>query len=762
MTRHETSAAFSRRALLKAGGALVVCIGTPLAFDPVRAADDATAVGARPPLTPDQLSSYLAVNADGTVSAYFGKMDMGQGLSVAIRQMVAEELDVAFKSVEIFIGDTATSVNQGGASGSTGVQEGGRQMRMAAAEARRVLVEMAADKLGLPADALTVTDGVVHGAADAGKKIGYAELIGGRYFNVHLAWNGKYGNPLYAPGKARPKDPKDYTIVGQPIPRDDIAPKVFAQADFVTDVKVPGMMHGRMIRPQIAGAVPIAVDESSIKDIPSAKVVWDQGFLGVVAEKEWDAIKAAKALKVTWSNAAPPFPDQATLYDHIRSAPARKHELGGAQAGNVDDAFKSAARVIEAEYEWPFQSHARMGPGCALVDIKDGHVTCWTGTQKAHFVQTGLANILQVPQDNVHVIWTTGPGSYGRSDADDCAADAAVLAKAVGKPVRLQYMRDQGTAWDPKAPASIHRVRAALDAAGNVVAYDFLSKGFSRIDVDTNGSQPKDTLAGQTMGVALKSGDGFGVPGDSYGFANKRTAWETIAPLLDRASPLRSAHMRDPVGPQIHFASELFIDELAAALKVDPVEFRLRYVKEPRDIAVIKAVAEKAGWQSRPSPRNDQTGDKVSGRGIAYAQRGPTRVAVVAEVDVDRSTGKIWARKFTVAHDCGQIINPDGLHHAIENNVVQATSRTLWEEVKFDNKTVTSVDWRTYPILDMTEAPDEVGIVLIDHPEIAPSGAGEAASRPVPAAIANAVFDATGVRIRRAPLSPANVKSALS
>ncbi len=265
------------------------------------------------------------------------------------------------------------------------------------------------------------------------------------------------------------------------------------------DVKVPGMVHGRMIRPAIAGAVPVKVDESSIKDIPSAKVVLDKGFLGVVADREWewDAIKAARLLKVEWSNASPPFPDQATLYDHIRKAPTRKREVGK-QAGNVDDAFKTAARVIEAEYEWPFQSHARMGPGCALVEIKDGHVTCWTGTQKAHFVQTGLANILQMPQENVHVIWTTGPGSYGRSDADDCAADAAILAKAVGKPVRLQYMRDQGTAWDPKAPASIHRVRAALDASGNVIAYDFLSKGFSRIDVDTNGSQPKDTLAGQT------------------------------------------------------------------------------------------------------------------------------------------------------------------------------------------------------------------------------------------------------------------------
>ena len=762
MTRMEKSTQFSRRTLLKAGGALVVSISAPITFEPANAADNAAAATIKPPLTPDQLSSYVAVNADGTVSAYFGKMDMGQGLSVAIRQIVAEELDAPFDRVKIFIGDTATSVNQGGASGSTGVQDGGKQMRMAAAEARRVLVEMAADKLGVPVDQLTVKDGVVHAANDAAKKVSYAQLIGGQFFNVHLDWNGKYGNPLYAPGKAKPKDPKDYTVVGQPLPRDDIAPKVFAQADFSTDIKVPGMVHGRMIRPAVAGAVPVKVDESSIKDIPSAKVVWDKGFLGVVADKEWNAIKAAQQLKVEWSDASPPFPDQVGLYDHIRKAPVRKREVAGKQAGNVDEAFKNAARVIEAEYEWPFQSHSSMGPACALVDFKDGHATCWSGTQKAHFVQTGTSAILQIPQDDVHVIWTTGPGSYGRNDADDCAADATFLSKAIGKPVRLQYTRDQGTGWDPKAPASIHKVRAAIDAAGNVVAYDFLSKGFSRIDVDTNGSQLKDTLAGQTLGVELHSGDGFGIPGDSYGFANKRTAWETIAPLLDRASPLRSAHMRDPVGPQIHFASESFIDELAAALKVDPVEFRLRYVRDPRDIAVIKAAAEKAGWQTRPSPRTDQRGDKVTGRGISYAQRGATRVAIIAEVDVDRSTGRIWARKFTVAHDCGLMINPNGLHHAIENNIVQATGRTLWEEVKFDNKSVTSVDWRTYPILDITQAPEQVDIVMINRPEVAPSGAGEAASRPVPGAIANAVFDATGVRIRRAPFSPDYVKSALS
>jgi CO/xanthine dehydrogenase Mo-binding subunit len=762
MTKMETRKNFSRRALLKTGGALVVSVGMPIGLDTVLGLRSALAQGAKPPLMPDQLSSFIAVNADGTVAAYFGKMDMGHGLTVAISQIVAEELDVPFRAVKLYLADTATSVNQGGASGSTGIQDGGKQMRVAAAEARRVLVDMAAEKLGLPADQLTVDDGVVHAKNDAAKKATYAELIGGRYFNVGLDWNKKYGNPLYAPGKALPKKPSEHKIVGQRIKREDIAPKVFCQEDFCTDVKVPGMLHGRMIRPAIAGAVPVKVDESSIKDIPGAKLVWQEGFLGVAAPREWDAIQAMRTLKVEWSKTEPPFPNQASLYDHIRNAPVRKRAEEGKTTGNVDEAFKTAAKVIEAEYEWPFQSHASMGPACALVEIKDGMVTCWSGTQKSHFVQAGLADTLGVPVEKVHVIWQTGPGSYGRNDADDCAMDAAVMAKATGSPVRVQYMREQGTGWDPKGPASIHRARAAIDASGAMIAYEFTSKGFSRVDVDTNGSHTYDTLAGQARGVALKSGDGFGIPAESYEFANKRMAWETIAPLLDRSSPLRSSHLRDPVGPQIHFASESFMDEVAAALNLDPIEFRLRHIKDPRDIALIKAAAEKAGWQTRPSPRRDQTGNKVAGRGLAYAQRNGTRVAVIAEVEVDRSTGKIWARKFTVAHDCGQIINPDGLEKAIEGNIVQGISRTLWEEVKFDGKNVTSVDWLTYPILDITETPELIQSVLINHPEIAPSGAGEPSIRPVAAAIANAIFDATGVRIRRVPFSPDRVKAAFA
>jgi CO/xanthine dehydrogenase Mo-binding subunit len=397
-----------------------------------------------------------------------------------------------------------------------------------------------------------------------------------------------------------------------------------------------------------------------------------------------------------------------------------------------------------------------------VVEIKGDQATCWTGSQKSHFVRDGVADMLGLPPEKVRAIWVTGPGAYGRNDAGDAAMDAAVLAKATARPVRLQYTREQGTGWDPKGPASIHRARAALDAAGNMIGYDFLSKGFSRIDVLMNESKSADTLAGHLLGAPLKVNDGFGVPAEVYEFANKRVAWETIAPLLERASPLRSAHLRDPVGPQIHFASESFMDEVAHAVGADPVEFRLKHLKSPRDIAVIKAAAERAKWQTRTSPRKDQTGNTVSGRGIAYSQRNGTVCAVVAEVDVDRASGKIWARKFTVAHDCGQIINPDGLVKCIEGNVIQGISRTLWEEVTFDNKAVTSVDWLTYPILDITETPETIDVVLLNRPDAAPTGAGEPSIRPMAAAIANAIFDATGVRIRRVPFSPDRVKAALS
>lgn len=762
MGKHE-KISHSRRSLLKGAGAgvLVVSVGTAVGIDFVRQVGQALAQGAKPPLHPEQLDSYIAVGADGRVSAFFGKMDMGHGLHTAVAQMVGEELDVPLKSVTVFMGDTRSSVNQGGASGSTGLQLGGVQMRMAAAEARRLLVEAAAVKLGVASADLTVSDGVVSAKADANKKISYKDLIGGRYFNHKLEWNKQWGNALKATGQAKPKAHTDYKLIGKSFPREDIAPKVFSTEKHITDHKVPGMVHGRMIRPKVVGSVPVKVDEASIKDIPGAQVVWKQGFIGVVANTEWGAIQAAEKLKVIWSEVPKPFPSYTGLYDHIRKAPVIKTEVPKKE-GDIAKAFAGATKVVTAEYEWPFQSHASMGPATAVVEVKGNKATLWTGGQKPHFARDGVARILGLKQEDVDGIWLVGPGCYGRNDAGDCAQDCAVLAQTVGKPVRLQYTRNEGTGWDPKGPASVIRARAAIDASNNVIGFEFTAKGFSRLEVASNESQTHDCLAGQMLGHPLKPTQAFNIPANSYAFPNMAVGWEVIAPFVERGSPLRGAHLRDPNGPELQFAGESFIDEVALAVGADPIEFRLKTAKHPRDLAVIKAAMAKSGWKPRVGPNRQQSGDVLQGRGFAYAQRNGSRVAIVAEVEVNRRTGRVWARKFTVGHDCGQIINPRDLQECIEGNILQGTSRALFEEVTFDNNGVTSVDWNSYQILDIKDMPESIEFALLDYPDQPPTGAGEPSIRPVAGAIANAVFDATGVRIRRAPFTPERVRQALS
>ncbi len=748
----------SRRQFLKASGALIVSASMPRFVSEALA--QGTAVAGQLPV-PEEPDSWVAILPDGRVSAFFGKMDMGQGLDVAVAQIVAEELDVPVERVAVVIGDTATSCNQGGGSNSSGCWQGAKPLRNAAAEARRILVERAAQRLGVPADRLTVSDGVVSAADDSTKRVSYGELIGGQHFNAKVTWNKQVGNAMDVKGKATPKSPSEYKVVGESLPRRDVAGKVFGTSDFVTEVSLPGMLHARVIRPPRAGCTPVSVDERSIRSIPGARVVREKNFLAVVAPREWDAVRAARMLKVEWSESKNPFPPMEKLYEHIRTASPLKREEP-VKKGDVDAVFKTAARVVEAEYEWPFQSHASMGPACAVADVRTDEATIWTGSQKPHFTRDGVAKLLGLPPEKVRGIWVMGPGSYGRNDAGDAALDAALVSKLTGKPVRVQYMRHEGTAWDPKGPASVHRGRAALDASGKVIAYEFVCRGFSRLNINSNESDPRDSLAGMELGMPLKPDIALGVPDETYGFDAKRLAWEAVPPLLDRSSPLRTAHFRDPVGPDIHFASEQFIDEIAAATGEDPVAFRLKYVSAPRDAAVIKAAAEKAGWQSRPSPNPDRGGgDIVTGRGISYAKRAGTIVAVVAEVEVNRRTGRVWARKFTVGHDCGLIINPQGLRYTIEGNVVQGLSRTLFEEVRFDKNSVTSVDWASYPILEMPDAPESIEVVLINRPDVPPTGSGEPTTRCIPAAIANAFFDATGVRLRRAPLTPERVKAAL-
>lgn len=747
----------SRRSFLKASGALIVSFTTPGLAQLAVAADTAdTAVG-KPPLVPDQLDSWIAVLSDGSVTAYFGKMDMGQGVDTAVAQMVAEELDVAFDKVDIIMGDTALTCNQGGASGSTGIFLGGMALRNAAAEARLVLLERAAVQLQVPTDDLNVEDGII----TSGKaKISYAELIGDRYFHHRLGWNQRYGNFLSINGSARPKHYSDYRIVGKSFPQKTITSKVLGQEKFITDHRIDGMLHARVVRPANAGCSPVAVDDSSIRDIGNARVIRDRDFIAVVADREWDAIRAAQALKVEWSAAGAPFPEMADLYTYIRETGANGKGMPLDQ-GDVETAFSRAARTIEAEYEWPFQSHASMGPACAVADVKNDRARFWTGSQKPHFSRDGCATITGLPAESVRTTWLKGPGSYGRNDAGDAAQDAALLSKLTGRPVRVQYMRHDGTGWDPKGPAAVFRARAGIDKHGNIIAYHFFGKGFTRTHVAPWEGTPHETLAGQLTDWPAKPVPAFSSPSENYGFVNKRYSWETVPAFLDRASPLRTAHLRDPLGAEIHFASESFIDELAHATQTDPVAFRLKYITSDRDKDVVKACAEKARWQAG-SNINRGRSDIMTGRGFSYTTRGGTIVAVIAEVEVERGSGHIWCRKITVAHDCGLIINPKGLKLTIEGNVLQALSRTLFEEVRFNNNQVTSIDWLGYPILDISDAPETVDIVLINHPELRPTGAGEPSTRTVPAAVANAVFDATGIRMRRVPITAERMKHALN
>ncbi len=763
----QTSFTMTRRQLIKSGGALVVTCGLP---NSLVAQSPGGPSSTKPPLMPDELDSYVSIGADGKVTAFFGKMDMGQGVDTAIAQIVADELDVPFERVGVLMSDTAYTVNQGGASGSTGIRSGAIPLRNAAAEARRVLLDWASGHLDVTVTGLEVVDGIVQAKDDPSKSVSYKELVGGRYFNVTLDWNQRYGNGLSAKGVADPKTPDQYKIVGQSIPRLDVPGKVLAETPYVTDVKVEDMRHGRVIRPPVAGARPTSYDEKSISDLAGSQVVQIQDFIAVVADDEWSAIQAARQLEVTWSDVEPPFCEQSDLFDYIRRTPHVEENAGRGFQGSIPDTeaevekvLEDAARVVEAEYEYPFQSHACMGPACAVVDAKPDQATIWTGSQKSHMTREGVSKLLDLPINKVRGIWVPGPGSYGRNDAGDAAMDAALLSRAVGKPVRVQGMRHEGHGWDPKGPASVINVKAGLDANNKVIGYRFKAKGFSAWDVRSNESDPSDTLAGLLTGWPKKTRHNYGTPSETYDFPNKLEFWQTIPPFLDTASPLRTAHFRDPQGPQVHFASESFIDEVAATIGQDPVEFRLEYLTDARDIAVVEAAAKEAGWESRTSPRTDrQSGEVRSGRGMAYASRGGTTVAMVAEVEVNPSTGGIWANRFVVAHDCGLIINPDGLRRTVEGNIIQALSRALREEVQFDRTNVTSIDWNTYPIALSTDAPESIEVVMINRPEIMPTGAGEPSTRQVAAAIGNAIFDATGVRMRTIPFTPERVKAALA
>jgi CO/xanthine dehydrogenase Mo-binding subunit len=697
----------SRRDLIKSGGALVVSFG-------LRTRVLAQTTASVKPVDPKEVDSFLAFHADGSVTVYTGKVDLGTGLRVAIRQMAAEELGVPVDKVTLVEGDTGLTPDQGSTGGSTGLTRGGIEVRQAAATARQAL-----------------------------SNVGQSKLAEGQRFFMKV-------DP-----KAPLKDPAQYTVVGQPIRRPDLPAKCTGKHTYVQDFVLTGMLYGRVIRPPAIGAKLMSVDETSIKGIPDVRVVRKENFLGVVAKDEWAAIRASRELKATWSDWEG-LPGNAGLERFVRYGAIDRDDTL-LNKGSTDAALASASQKFSAKYFWPNQSHGSIGPSCAVADVRDGGVTVWSASQGPHGLRQNLAKIFRMPEEKVRVVYLDGAGCYGGNGNEDVAVDAVLLSQAVGAPVRVQWMRHDEHGWDPKGPQQILELRAGLDTDGRIVAWE------NQMWVPTNKPGSRPLLAADLAGIPQDHGQGAGLltqNGDApYNVPNVR-----VVAHLVKETALRPSNLRAPGKIANVFAVESFTDELASAVKIDPVAYRLRGLSDPRGIAVLKRAAELFSWQERPSPNpNAGQGSVKTGRGIAYARykQSENYVALAMEVGVDTATGKIDVRRIACAHDCGLVVNPDALKNQIEGCILQTLSRALHEEVRFDRSRVTSLDWASYPILTFPEVPPvEVG--LINHPELPLLGAGEASCVTVAAALANAVFDATGAKLRVAPFIPERVKGALA
>jgi CO/xanthine dehydrogenase Mo-binding subunit len=769
----------TRRDFLKSSGYLVVGFSAITDVDVVlAAAGQAAAVPRGPGPYPDpdfrQLDSWIVIRDDNTATFFVGKTDLGQGTGTAFRQIMADELDIAYDKTSVVMGSTDVTVDQGGSGGSDALQTDGWPMRRVAAEARRVLLEMASARLAVPVDQLAVSEAVVSVKADPARRVTYGELIGGRKFNVTLTGN----NTDATTGRAPLKAVQDLKIVGQSPRRYDIPPKVDGSLTWAVDVKLPGMVHARNVKPPVAGARLVSIDEASVRNVPGfVKVVSKGNYVAVVCEREEQAIQAARQLKVNWQKpAAAPFPSSENLFQYMRSA-TPTFSAPPSVAGNPDAALGSAARVVEADYEVPFQGHVALGPAHATADPSNDQLTIYSNDMKSYGLRNGVAEFLQIPRDRVRVVWMEGPQAYGRTAADDAGFEAAFLAKEIGRPVRLQWMRNEETAWDTKGPAYTVRMRGGLDAQGNLVAYDYDARAADHNHLGYN--EHDSVLIAQLTGQrrAMPARGGAATPSDMYVIPNRRMATHVVSLPLVWETPLRTGNLRDPNGPQVTFASESFVDELAAAAKADPLEFRMRLLtartdddsgfKRARSIAVMKAAAEAYGWDARPAPKPRGSGNVLTGRGIAYAYRNQTVVAQIAEVEVNRRTGHVWVKRLVCAHDCGLVVNPEALRRTIEGGMLHSLSRALHEEVRFDTEKVTSVDWITYPTLTHADTPERIDVVLVNgdptanRPDLPHYGAGETVCKPLLAAVANAIYDATGVRLRRVPFRDARVLAAL-
>ncbi len=686
----------TRRDLLKTGAALIVSFRMQ---------------GQTPAPPAMDLDSFIAIHPDSSVTVYTSHVDPGTGIRMVYAQIVAEETGIPVEKITVVDGDTGIVPNHGGTGGSSGVPRGGADIRQAAATAHRAMLDLGPGKF-------------------AGKR-----------FEIKV-------DP-----KAPQKKPSEYTVVGKPILRTDVPRKATGRFPYVHDHKIPGMLHARVIRPTVIGAKLESVDEASIKAIPDAKVVKLGDFLAVVAKDEWAAVRASRELKVTWSEGKQMSPSASLAAEMAKTKPEREQ-----QAVNKGDApgALAAAKTLKATYYWPFQSHASLGPSCSIADVSESGVGVWSSTQDVFGVRGLVARTLNVPPTKVRVVYMDGSGSYGSNGAYDAAADAALISKAVGAPVRVQWSRQDELVWDPKGPAHMLEVTGALDANGNILAWD--SSALGPAGPQWTGS----ALSPVAAGLLTAAPQGQGVPviqnlDPPYAIPNLRVTGKQL-----KDTPIRLSNLRAPGKIATVFAVESFMDELAASVATDPIAFRKKGLTDPRALAVIDKAAEMIGWKPRPSPGPKQTGPKLTGRGMAYMRykHAENYVAMAMEVEVERATGKIRVTRITCAHDCGLIMNPDGLRNQVEGNILQTLSRTLHEEVTTDGKRVTSVDWVSYPLLRFPDAP-KVEVALINQLDQPAHGAGEAACAPVAAAVANAVFDATGVRLRDIPFTAAKVKNSL-
>ena len=734
----------NRRSVLAGGGALIVSFSLRDSF-----AQDQGAPAAAPPPLPGSLKgapyldSWIRIDADGGITVFTGKAEIGQGFKTACQQIAAEELDVPFASLKLVTADTARTANEGYTSGSNSMKDSGTAVQNAAAQVRALLIAEAARRLELPFENLKTENGAV--VAPDGRRLSYGELVAGEMLHVQ------------AQARSTLKDPAAYRIMGRSVPRVDIPAKVTGGAAYVQDMRLPGMLHARAVRPPSYGAELIACDTAAVEKMPGvAKVVRDGNFLAVVAAKEYQAVKAMWALSAAakWRETAK-LPKQDNLPDVLTKLPSRDETIF--QRNNPSAA---GARTIEATYTRPYQAHGSIGPSCAVAQLLDDTMTVWTHTQGVYPDRAGIAEMLRVPPARVRVIHVEGSGCYGHNGADDAAADAALIARALpGVPIRVQWMREQEHAWEPFGPAMVTKMKASLDNSGAIVDWNFevwsnthsmRPGGAGSMLAAQHMAQPFALPAPRPIPLPEGGGDRNAIP--IYKFPNAKVVHHFIPEMPLRISALRGLGAYHNV-----FSIESFMDELAILTGADPVEFRLKYLDDKRGRDVVERAAQAFGWQKGQKAAPDR------GYGFAFARYKNLAAycAVASEVEVNRQSGRPRLLRAVAAVDSGQVVNPDGLINQIEGAILQSMSWTLYESVGFDDKRITSVDWQTYPILRFDAVPERIDVHIINRPGQPFLGSGETGQGPAAASIANAIADATGKRLRDLPLTRKRIKDAI-